>query len=118
MSGWEHFSTKELECPHCKKIPMNKMFMAKLVAVRRELGIPLNITSGYRCPEYNKSIGGVASSSHVKGRAVDIAIDMSEANQIRLLRSAIEHGLTGIGINDKKSHFIHLDDTRPRLWTY
>lgn len=33
-------------------------------------GVPI-ITSGYRCPALNKAIGGVPTSQHVKGEAVD-----------------------------------------------
>lgn len=40
--------------------------------LRDELGHPLTITSGYRCERLNKQIGGVPTSQHVKGQAVDI----------------------------------------------
>jgi hypothetical protein len=44
-----------------------------LELVRGVLGSrPLIITSGYRCPELNKKVGGVADSAHVKGLAADI----------------------------------------------
>ena len=36
---------------------------------------PLVINSGYRCPELNKAVGGVATSQHVKGEAADVACD-------------------------------------------
>lgn len=32
------------------------------------------VTSGYRCHELNKEIGGVRNSQHTKGQAVDISI--------------------------------------------
>lgn len=32
------------------------------------------ITSGFRCPQLNRIVGGVDNSQHVKGQAVDIAI--------------------------------------------
>ena len=32
---------------------------------------PMTITSGFRCKELNKAIGGSASSQHVKGEAID-----------------------------------------------
>lgn len=32
------------------------------------------ITSGFRCPQLNRIIGGVDNSQHVKGQAVDLAI--------------------------------------------
>lgn len=75
----------------------------------------MRVNSGYRCAKHNKEVGGKASSKHLLGRAVDIKLDMSEADQIRLVRSAIEHGLYGMGI---AKTFIHLDDTSARLWGY
>lgn len=36
---------------------------------------PLRINSGYRCPEFNKAVGGVPTSQHVKGEAADIAAE-------------------------------------------
>lgn len=39
---------------------------------RAILGGPLKITSGYRNPEVNRSVGGVANSDHALGFAADI----------------------------------------------
>ena len=35
---------------------------------------PIHINSGYRSPQLNKKVGGVASSNHVTGCAVDIKV--------------------------------------------
>ncbi len=35
---------------------------------------PIRINSGYRSPQLNKKVGGVASSNHVTGCAVDIKV--------------------------------------------
>lgn len=77
----------------------------------------MTITSGFRCSEYNEKVGGVAGSAHTKGRAVDISLEgMSEENQIRLLEEAIRH-YPEIGIGVDKT-FVHIDNTRSRLWSY
>ncbi|MGR3617280.1 MAG: D-Ala-D-Ala carboxypeptidase family metallohydrolase [Paracoccaceae bacterium] len=34
--------------------------------------LPLCVTSGYRCPELNAKIGGLASSQHMQGQAADV----------------------------------------------
>lgn len=34
------------------------------------------ITSGYRCDELNKMVGGVKGSQHTKGQAVDLALNI------------------------------------------
>jgi len=55
----------------------NRMILLanKLELVRKLVGKPVNITSGYRCPELNKLIGGVANSAHVDGYAADINVN-------------------------------------------
>ena len=40
--------------------------------VREQYGKPIQVTSGFRCPELNKLVGGVHTSDHLKGRAADI----------------------------------------------
>jgi zinc D-Ala-D-Ala carboxypeptidase len=42
-----------------------------LEPVRSKVGSPVIITSGFRCPEVNKGIGGSPTSQHVKGQAAD-----------------------------------------------
>jgi uncharacterized protein YcbK (DUF882 family) len=39
--------------------------------VRAMLIAPISVSSGYRCPELNKLVGGQPSSQHCKGEAVD-----------------------------------------------
>lgn len=40
--------------------------------IREAWGSPINITSGYRCPELNKKVGGSSTSAHMLGWAVDM----------------------------------------------
>lgn len=46
-----------------------------LEKLRSELKCSIKISSGYRCPELNKAVGGRENSKHTKGQAVDIYID-------------------------------------------
>lgn len=48
-----------------------KALMAGLEEVRALLGKPMLISSGYRCPELNRAIGGAKKSAHVDGFAAD-----------------------------------------------
>lgn len=43
-----------------------------LERVRGHLGVPITVTSGYRCHQLNKAVGGVTSSDHMLGMAADI----------------------------------------------
>jgi len=108
-----------MACPCCGACSMDDSYMYKLVRVRDTLGKPMPVTSGYRCKRHNESVGGSPNSAHLRGRAADIDIKgLSEEDQVKLLGLAYHFNIKGWGINDKKSHFIHLDDTRTRLWTY
>ena len=49
----------------CKKV---------LQPIRDSLEMPVRVTSGYRCKELNKAIGGSSKSQHVKGEAADIEL--------------------------------------------
>lgn len=46
--------------------------MEFLDELRKEWGSPIRITSGYRCPQLNKKVGGSATSAHMIGYAVDM----------------------------------------------
>ena len=45
-----------------------------LQPIRDKLGLPMTITSGYRCTEVNNLVGGVSTSQHTKGQAVDFTV--------------------------------------------
>jgi len=50
-----------------------------LEVLRARAGGPIRINSGYRSPQLNKKIGGVPTSNHMTGCAVDIRVaDMEQ----------------------------------------
>jgi uncharacterized protein YcbK (DUF882 family) len=49
-----------------------------LEVLRDRYGAPIIINSGYRSPQLNKLVGGVATSNHVTGCAVDIRCSGAE----------------------------------------
>ena len=46
-----------------------------LQPLRDAMGEAIKIGSGYRCPQLNKAVGGVATSQHMRGEAADLCID-------------------------------------------
>ncbi len=48
---------------------------AGLEAVQALLGEPIEISSGYRCPDLNRAIGGSPTSQHVLGMAADFTCE-------------------------------------------
>ena len=45
-----------------------------LEPIRAHFNLPITILSGFRSPELNKTVGGAATSQHLKGEAADITI--------------------------------------------
>ena len=45
-----------------------------LQPVRTQLGFPVRINSGYRCPALNSLVGGSGTSQHCRGEAVDCSL--------------------------------------------
>lgn len=85
---------------------MNSTFLARLNTARGISDYPYIITSGYRCPTYNMTIGGKKKSAHLSGRAVDIAVQHSHARYM-ILNGLILAGFKRIGVGP---NFIHADD--------
>lgn len=56
-----------------------------LEPARRELGVPIIVTSGFRCKALNKTVGGVANSQHQYGEAVDLVCKKRE-DKLRLFK--------------------------------
>lgn len=49
-----------------------------LQPLRDHLGKPVVVSSGYRCKDLNKRVGGVENSQHLKGEAADIKVSGRE----------------------------------------
>lgn len=71
-----YFSEAEQSC-HCgcglNRAAENPDFMAALNTARELYGRPIRVTSMTRCKAHNRAIGGASNSTHLQGRAVDIA---------------------------------------------
>ena len=90
----EHFTlgemTKSNSHPEVYNIPSHeaianlKRVCGWLEVLRERYGKPIIINSGYRSPQLNKKIGGVPTSNHLTGCAVDIRV----ANMEQLIRYA------------------------------
>jgi len=98
-----------------------RAFMEKLIALRKWLGFPLPVNSGYRCPWYNDSLyggkGTHLNGPHTKG-AADVKCSFERSYDLQL--AAMERGM-GVGPTQHGpigSRFLHLDNLGRRLWTY
>jgi uncharacterized protein YcbK (DUF882 family) len=115
-----HFTAKEFTCSCgvCKLQRIDEQLLAKLEAVREELGAPITVTSGFRCALRQSQLTkqGLETakglSTHELGQAADI-----RAPDISKLLEICEKQFKAIGV---AKTFLHVDlrsDTT-RRWYY
>jgi uncharacterized protein YcbK (DUF882 family) len=85
--------------------------------LREAWGKPITVTSGYRCSEVNRLVGGVATSTHMQGMAADISTGNMIDNR-RLYQLAQDLNLPYFELIGKKYGFgwlhISYDPTRTK----
>lgn len=67
-----YFKAHELECPCCNQSIIDVRLLYILNVIRKFTGVPVIVSSGYRCHNHNKAIGGSSQSYHIYGQAADI----------------------------------------------
>ncbi|MEM7662039.1 MAG: D-Ala-D-Ala carboxypeptidase family metallohydrolase [Pseudomonadota bacterium] len=115
---WPHFSVQELGCRCGGRFCggaywHDEAFLDALEIMRTDVGAPLVITSGHRCPQWNAAVGGAPRSRH-KTIAVDIRLAGHNRHE---LKAAAEHAaFSGFGL---ARTFLHLDRRAlPAIWFY
>lgn len=76
-------------------------------AARDRLRAPINITSAYRSPEYNRRIGGVRNSTHTQFNALDLSC-AEPAKLYLILLDLRREGLFRGGLGLYRN-FVHID---------
>jgi len=115
--AWKYFSEDEMRCRcGCGQSRMDGHFMDMLDALRRAVGRPLPINSGYRCQKHDAEENG--GGNHTQGRAADIDCPDSSLRFL-LISSALQLGFKRIGI---AKTFIHVDlcsdKSQQVIWLY
>lgn len=103
----DNFSVSEFACKDgSDTILIDSELVEILQKIRNHFKAPLIITSAYRHKEYNKKIGGVSNSRHIKGEAADICIEGVAPEKIAQYAEYIMPSKGGIGCY---SNFVHTD---------
>jgi len=112
---WPNFPPAEIACRGTGELLVDPDALDKLQALRRFLGKPMMISSGYRSPKHNRKVGGEPDSQHLFGRAFDIS--MSNHDPAAFEAAARAAGFTGFGHYPRaRVPFMHVDTGPARTW--
>lgn len=71
----EHFTPEEFRCKcGCGAGEMSEKLIRIAETVREHFGVPVIVSSGRRCKTHNAKVGGVSSSRHLSGKAMDFCV--------------------------------------------
>ena len=117
----QNFTKAELNCKcGCKPPAMIEAHLTELAEalerLRSKIGLPIQITSGYRCEEWNHLCGGADKSQHLTGLAADIWVRGKTPSQVKAAAEKIpEFFAGGIGLYRGWVH-VDLRRTGPARW--
>ena len=117
-----HFNAREFRC-QCGKTH-ETLIASKLVDKLEQLYSTLNcskiiVTSGYRCPEHDKAVGGTSSGQHTKGTAADVCCYGQDGQPISsktVCCKAQDLGFGGIANITSSYQYTHLDVRTGYRW--
>lgn len=118
----KHFTSSEFSCPcshrTCTLQKISAVLVENLETIRQSLGVPMKITSGYRCPAYQAELKArgyetaTGVSQHELGNAADVRCPEKHTELVSLCEGLFD----AVGV---ARSFVHVD-TRAgkRRWTY
>ena len=117
-----HFNVREFRCS-CGK-SHETLLASELVDKLETLYTALNcskiiVTSGYRCPEHDKAVGGTSSGQHTKGTAADVCCYGQDGQPISsktVCCKAQDLGFGGIANITSSYQYTHLDVRTGYRW--
>ena len=114
-----HFNAREFRC-QCGQ-PHETLIASELVDKLEALYTALNcskiiVTSGYRCPEHDKAVGGTSSGQHTKGTAADVCCYGQPISSKTVCCKAQNLGFGGIANITSSYQYTHLDVRTGYRW--
>jgi uncharacterized protein YcbK (DUF882 family) len=105
----DEFASADGTAPNGEVLKNLTELAKNLEVLRKHLGQPIRVTSGFRSREHNKKIGGALNSFHVLGMAADIQVakvkpdDVAKAIELLIKEGKMKEG--GLGIYRTWVHY-------------
>ena len=104
-----HFKVKEFACKDgSDAVLVAPRLVMVLQSIRSHFGAAVTINSGYRTPQYNTKVGGVAHSQHCYGTAADISVRGQTPEAVAAYARQLMPDWGGVGVYSQKG-FTHID---------
>ena len=104
-----HFKVKEFACKDgSDAVLVAPRLVMVLQSIRSHFGAAVTINSGYRTPQYNTKVGGVAHSQHCYGTAADITVRGQKPAAVAAYARQLMPDWGGVGVYSQKG-FTHID---------
>ena len=104
-----HFKVKEFACKDgSDAVLVAPRLVMVLETIRTHFGTAVTINSGYRTPQYNAKVGGVAHSQHCYGTAADITVKGQTPETVAAYARELMPDWGGVGVYSQKG-FTHID---------
>lgn len=127
----EHFTLEELVASATAKqrgipnhpntqavVAMTHLVNNVLEPLRKAMGHPIKIGSGFRSTTLNRIVGGVSNSQHLKGQAADLCIDGDRQKGWKWfdwIRNNCEFDQLIWEHNKKGSYWVHVSYVQPGM---
>ena len=102
-----NFRVREFACQDGSDVIfVSPELISLLQKIRTHFGKAITITSAYRTPSHNKSVGGTTYSQHQYGTAADIKVSGVSPKKVAAYAETLLNNKGGIGTYDT---FTHID---------
>lgn len=100
-----HFKVREFACRSgADAVLIAPRLVMVLESIRAHFGSAVTINSGYRTPEYNAKVGGVAHSQHCYGTAADIVVKGQTPEAVAAFARTLMPDWGGVGVYKSFNH--------------
>ena len=106
----KNFKVSEFACHHCGENKIDQRVIELAQSIRDEVGVPVNVNSGYRCEKHNAAVKGVKGSNHTKGLAADLSCSLGAKKLYAAIQKLYNEGkIPQLGYCIRYATFCHVD---------